>query len=60
MVHNELHAIDLAIIAAYLIAMVLVEFGCTGNTLAEALRSADYLAQALCAFWDMIEFSEDF
>ena len=24
MVHNELHAIDLAIIAAYLIAMVLV------------------------------------
>ena len=28
--------------------------------LAEALRSADYLAQALCAFWDMIEFSEDF
>lgn len=39
---------------------LLVEFGCTGNTLAEALRSADYLAQALCAFWDMIEFSEDF
>ena len=39
---------------------LLVEFGCTGNTLAEALRSADYLAQALCEFWDMIEFSEDF
>ena len=39
---------------------LLVEFGCTGNNLAEALRSADYLAQALCAFWDMIEFSEDF
>lgn len=37
---------------------LLVEFGCTGNTLAEALRSADYLAQALCEFWDMIEFSE--
>ena len=39
---------------------LLVEFGCTGNTLAEALRSADYLAQALCDFWDMIEFSEEF
>ena len=39
---------------------LLVEFGCTGNTLAEALRSADYLAQALCEFWDMIEFSEKF
>ena len=37
---------------------LLIEFGCTGNTLAEALRSADYLAQALCDFWDMIEFSE--
>ena len=37
---------------------LLVEFGCTGNTLAEALRSADYLGQALCEFWDMIEFSE--
>ena len=39
---------------------LLVEFGCTGNTLAEALRSAEYLAQALCEFWDMIEFSEEF
>lgn len=28
---------------------MLVEFGSTGNTLAEALRSADYFAQALCA-----------
>lgn len=27
---------------------LLVEFGCTGNTLAEALRSADYLGQAVC------------
>lgn len=31
---------------------MLVEFGCTGNTLAEALRSAEYLGQALCTFWD--------
>ena len=34
---------------------MLVELGCTGNTLAEALRSADYLGQALCAFWDGLE-----
>ena len=27
---------------------LLIEFGCTGNTLAEALRSADYLGQAVC------------
>lgn len=28
---------------------LLIEFGCTGNTLAEALRSAEYLGRALCA-----------
>ena len=30
---------------------MLIEFGCTGNTLAEALRSVEYLGQALCKFW---------
>ena len=30
---------------------MLIEFGCTGNTLAEALRSVECLGQALCKFW---------
>ena len=30
---------------------LLVEFGCTGNTLAEALRSAEYFGQAVCQLW---------
>ncbi len=31
---------------------MLIEFGCTGNTLVEALHSAEYFGQALCTFWD--------
>ena len=30
---------------------LLVEFGCTGNTLAEALRSAEYFGRAVCQLW---------
>ena len=30
---------------------LLVEFGCTGNTLVEALRSAEYFGRAVCQLW---------
>lgn len=48
MVHNELHALDLAIIGAYLIAMVLI-----GLVVVKKVRSMDdyYLADAPSGRW---------
>lgn len=48
MVHNEIHAIDLGIIAAYLIAMVVI-----GVVVVKKVQSTDdyYLADVLSARW---------